>query len=402
MALVGLAAGFGQFGAVATLGDVARSFGRLTHGATLVDRAGLSGTQLGLGLAALRLASLAGLPLAGLADRYGRRFVMLASCGAGLALTAVAGASPGYWWFVAVFALGRPLLSAAAALAQVSVAEQTGAADRSAGVALVAAGYAVGSGFTAILSGLAGRALGFRGVIGLAAVPLVVLPWIGRHVKESDRFTFALRADSPRLPVWGAVAPPFRRRLLTVAVLAFAVAAVSGPATSFFFLYVQNVRRISGPATAGLVAVAGVTGFAGLLAGRWLADRLGRRPTAAAGLGALVLFGVLTYSGSAVRAALGYVLAVLAGAVFAPAAGALVNELFPTSVRASVAGWQLAASVLGAVTGLVAFGAIADVGDRFAIAALITFLPVLPVAGLFWLLPETRGREPEDLWPPTR
>jgi hypothetical protein len=30
---------------------------------------------------------------------------------------------------------------------------------------------------------------------------------------------------------------------------------------------------------------------------------------------------------------------------------------------------------------------------------LLTFLPAVPVMGLFWLLPETRGREPEDLWP---
>ena len=95
----------------------------------------------------------------------------------------------------------------------------------------------------------------------------------------------------------------------------------------------------------------------------------------------------------------GYVLGVAAGSVFALAAGALSNELFPTGVRASVAGWQVAAGVLGAVGGLLAFGAIADVGNRFATAALATFLPALLFAGLFWLLPETIGREPEDLWP---
>jgi MFS family permease len=95
----------------------------------------------------------------------------------------------------------------------------------------------------------------------------------------------------------------------------------------------------------------------------------------------------------------GYATGVLAGSVFAPAAGALANELFPTSVRASVAGWQVAASVLGAVVGLLAFGAVADVGSRFGLAALIVFLPALPAAGLLCLVPETKGREPEDLWP---
>ena len=38
------------------------------------------------------------------------------------------------------------------------------------------------------------------------------------------------------------------------------------------------------------------------------------------------------------------------------------------------------------MVGLVVFGAVA------------TVLPVLLATGLFWLLPEKRGREPEDLW----
>ena len=50
--------------------------------------------------------------------------------------------------------------------------------------------------------------------------------------------------------------------------------------------------------------------------------------------------------------------------VIAPCAGAFVNELFPTSVRASVAGWSVAGSVLGAVAGLLAFGAVADVAGH--------------------------------------
>jgi MFS family permease len=90
---------------------------------------------------------------------------------------------------------------------------------------------------------------------------------------------------------------------------------------------------------------------------------------------------------------------VFAAATRAPAAGALANELFPTSVRASVAGWLVAASVAGATVGLVAFGAIADVGNRFALGGTVTFLPVVAFTGLFVLLPETKGREPEDLWP---
>ena len=37
--------------------------------------------------------------------------------------------------------------------------------------------------------------------------------------------------------------------------------------------------------------------------------------------------------------------------------------------------------------------------NRFAAAADVVFLPCALAAGLFWALPETKGREPETLWP---
>jgi MFS family permease len=159
------------------------------------------------------------------------------------------------------------------------------------------------------------------------------------------------------------------------------------------------VLKISGAVTAAMVAVAAVFGLSGLLLGRFLADRFGRRPTAALTMLAMALTGIFTYSGSKTALLVGYELAVFFASSFAPSAGALANELFPTSVRSSVAGWNVAASVVGAVVGLIAFGAIAEVGNRFAIGAEATFLPVVLATGLFVLLPETRGRELEELAP---
>ena len=83
--------------------------------------------------------------------------------------------------------------------------------------------------------------------------------------------------------------------------------------------------------------------------------------------------------------------------VFAPAVGSLLTELFPTSVRASVIGWWTVAGVLGAVVGLVAFGAVADVGNRFAAAADVVFLPCALAAGLFWALPGDQGSRARDV-----
>ena len=397
VAAVALFAGFGQFGAVAALGDVAKSFGHLHHGATISDQAGLSGTELGIGLAVIRLASLGGLPLTAMADRIGRRPTLLVTCALGLGITVGAALSPGYWWFVAIFALGRPLLTATGGVSQVSAAELTASHDRAWAVGLIAAGYGIGAGITAVTHSLASSVLGFRGIFALAAVPLVLLALLRHRVVEPDRFAKVAAADYEP-PVLGPVERQHRKKLLIICLLAFAISVITGPATSLVFLYAQNVLRVPGVITAAMVVAAGFTGLAGLLAGRWAADRVGRRPTVAVAMVGMAGFGILTYSGSRPALLAGYVLGVLAGSFFAPAGGALANELFPTNVRASVAGWYTAAGVLGAVLGLLVFGAVADVGNRFSVAAVITFLAALPAIGLLALLPETRGKEPEQLW----
>jgi MFS family permease len=399
LAFLAMAAGFGQFGVVAALGDVARSFGRVASGTTLADQAGLSGTKLGVGLAIIRLASLGSLPLAGLADRAGRRRTLISFCAIGLVITVASAASPGYWWFVIIFALGRPLLSATNALAGVSAAEETSSRDRAKAIALIAAGYGIGAGLVAFIHGLAGTQLGFRGLVALAVIPLALMPLIARSVEEPDRFARQAVAAEHPLPVLSAVRPEFRRRLLIVSLIGFAISVITGPANSFVFLFAENVLKVSGAATAAMVAMAGITGFGGLLLGRYLADHFGRRVTIAGAMVGMAGLGIVTYSGSAVGVIIGYVFGVLAASTMAPAAGSYVNELFPTSVRASVAGWEVAAGVAGAVVGLLAFGAIADVGDRFGIAAAATFVPALAAIALLRLLPETRNRELEDLWP---
>jgi MFS family permease len=396
--LASFASGFGQFGVVTALGSVAKTFGHLVHGATLADQAGLSGTKLGIGLAIIRLASLGGLPLTALADRIGRHRMLITTVGLGLTATVLAAASPGYWWFVVIFACGRPLLSATNALSEVIAAEQTDTQSRAKALALVAAGYGIGAGFTAIIHSLASKTLGFRGLFLLAVVPLAMLPLISRWATEPDRFALVGTASERVVPALGAVGHAFRPRLAVLALLAFALSFITGPANSFIFLFAQNIDHLSGVTTALMVVGAGATGLAGLLIGRWMADRFGRRVTGALGMVGLALSGVLSYSGPRIDLITGYVLGVMFGSIFAPAVGSLVNELFPTSVRASASGWFLAAGVLGAVVGLVVFGAIADIGNRFALAADLTFLPAMVVAALFWSLPETKDRELEDHW----
>jgi MFS family permease len=252
---------------------------------------------------------------------------------------------------------------------------------------------------SAVVHSLAAGALGFRGIFALAIVPLVGVYALRNRVEEPRRFMVAEAAAEHPTPVWGAVGRRYRGRVIVLAAIGFAISIVTGPANSFAFLYAQDVLHLAGWVTATVVVVSGAAGGLGLLAGRWLADRVGRRLTGTVALVGVACTGALAYTGSESAYVAGYIVGVFSGGLLAPAVGAMLAELFPTSVRASVTGWWVTAGVLGAVSGLVAFGTVADVGNQFAAAAELTFLPAAAAAALFWLLPETKGYEPEALWP---
>jgi MFS family permease len=78
---------------------------------------------------------------------------MLGCTALGLAVTALAALSPGYWWFVALFALGRPLLAGTNAISGVIAAEETRSRDRAKAIALATAAWGGGTGLIAVVRG---------------------------------------------------------------------------------------------------------------------------------------------------------------------------------------------------------------------------------------------------------
>ena len=402
-AALAAAAGFAQFGVSSALADVARSFGQpSTSGSSIAAEVGLSFTTLGVGLGIIRLAALGSLPLAGLADRIGRRRVLLACTTLGLAVSAVAAFSPSYWWFVALFALGRPLLAATNAVSGVIAAEETRSRDRAKAIALITAGWGAGTGLIAVVRGVAGTALSWRGLFALVVIPLAAMPLLGRRLKEPERFKRARRAPgraAARGRVLGRPPAAMRPRLWLIATLTAMLGLVTGPANALLFVYSESVLGLSRLTSAAMVAAAGILGLCGLVAGRWTADHWGRRVTAGATQAAIAAAAMLTYSGTTAAEISGYLVAIFAASMFAPAIGALAAELFPTSIRATVAGWMSVAGVLGAVSGLVLFGVLVTALDNFLVAAATVALPVLAACPLYARLPETLGMELEESAP---
>jgi MFS family permease len=393
VSVLSVASGLAQFSITAVIGDVAAHFGEPGAGAEVAAQIGLPATTVGVALAVIRLASLASLPAAALADRLGRRRLLLAAAAVGLALTSLAALSPGFWWYVALVALARPALSTLNAVAGVVAAEETTSRDRSAAIALITAAYGVGAGIVSVTRGLLPGEPSFRVVMAFALVPLVLLPLLATRIREPS---IAERAEHAHgLP--GVVPRELRGRVALLATLAGFLAIGTGPGFTYLFVYGERVLGASPLFLSTLVLGAGPAGLLGILLGRWGADRLGRRVTAGlgmAGTGAAVTY---AYALGTSELAIGYLAAITASSAFAPPAGALAAELVPTRIRATVAGWVTVAGVIGAVLGLTSFGVLADLTGGFANAAMAIGAVVAVTAIGFAALPETRGTELEDL-----
>lgn len=409
VALIAVAVGYAQYAPAALLAEAAGHFGERTGGDDLASVVGLSPTALGAGFAVIRGASLVAVGLAAFADRAGRRRVALVLVVIGVGLTVAAAGMPGWWVFVAALALARPALTATNTVVGVMAAEYMSPTERSRALALVAAAYGVGSGAVVVVRFAVdrfgvpvtpvGTLSSFQVVLVAAVIPVAAVMVIRRWVTEPGRFASLGGGAEPSSwsRAWRTLcAKGVRSRIAVMSAVVFAAAAITGPANSMLFVYGEQVLGADVGLTAFMVVASGPVGLGGLVLGRWGSDRLGRRPATGLALVSLGVCAVLAYSGSVAALMAGFWLAVLSGSAFSVPSMALANELFVTRRRAGVAGWLAATGVVGATTGLVVVGAVADATDSFGVALAVVALPALGAAALLTTVTETRGLDLDD------
>jgi hypothetical protein len=292
---------------------------------------------------------------------------------------------PSFWAFVAMLAVGRPLLTTTNAVVPVVAAEEAATEDRTSAIAFTGAVYAFGGGVVSVLRSV-GDGLGFRSVLlGVAAMSLT-LPLVGRLVRDSP--AAARHLTEREQPRFGFVDRKHVRPLLVLASLGGITNLVTGPGLTWLFVYGETVLAQTPGQMAALVLVAGPVGFAGLLAGRWAGDRIGRRSACAIGTAAAPLAATFTYSGGATQLRSGYLALIFSLAFLGPPVGALINEVMPTDTRATANGWVGAIAVVGGVVGLLGFGALIDGMASYTRAASTLWLPTIPLAFGYFLVPD--------------
>ncbi len=357
----------------------------------LAEGLGQSIGTFAVGVAIIRLASLASIPVLRMADRWGRRTLLFVSLGLFTIATGLTSLATGIVVFVALQMLARVFLATEAALANLVIAEEFRPHRRGAGISVLGVVSGIGFGAVGLLMLLIPlTTLGWRLFYLFALIPLGIVVYLRRNLQETRAFVVARTQHRLQESFWPRVGAVHRRTLLKTVALVSAFGF--GQTSAFFYAadLAQNTYGWSDRFT-WIVIAAGVFGVVGFLLGGPVSDRTGRRPIVAVAyiLGAVGT--VLIFTGQRSLFIPGFFLNVAAGACFVTVTLAYAAELFPTELRATLSSIVISCQVAAGSLGLALLGALSGVVDT-SLAMLI--LGGALIAAIFLLrgLPETQGR----------
>ncbi|MDP9387711.1 MAG: MFS transporter [Actinomycetota bacterium] len=352
---------------------------------------GASRGAQGVALAAVRADVVVALVLVALADRRGRRGVLLVSSAVGSALTATAALAPSLAFLAASQVGTRGFVTAAVIILTVVAAEEMPAGSRAYGVSLLAMSAALGAGACVLLLRVADVAPGaWRALFALGLVGVPLVRSVARRLPETRRF----RAAHAQATIAGHAA-----RFWLLAVSAFLFNLFFAPASQFGNEYLRTERGFSAARISLFTILTATPGGIGVVVGGRLAER-GRKVVGAVGLAVGVGATVLMYLSSGWPLWAWSTLGSVVGGATVPALGVYGPELFPTSLRGRANGTIAVLGRLGSVVGLVAAGQLSDSLGRLGPAlALLALGPVVLAVVVLVAYPETAHRELEDLNP---
>lgn len=366
------------------------------------DDFGIADSSLTNMLAMSRTGALVALFVMRLADRIGRRRIILTALvgvGIGNTLTAFA---PDIYTLTALQAVTRGFVGAALIVAGIAAIEEAPEGARAFATAMLA--MSGGMGFTLVIVMLPLADIGdeaWRVSYLASGLTLFAVRPLSRALRETRRYTRVAAADIERGRAGEVVDRQYGKRFAVLAAVGFMTNMLSAPSAQLMNKYLEDDRGFSNSGITGFKTVtSGLPGFIGIvLAGR-LTELRGRRPVAAVflALTGLAQIGFFLSEGAAL-----YVFAILS--VLAASCGGLAistmgAELFPTEVRGTSNGMLLVVSVVGSASGLILAGQLSDPFGGIGRAIALCAIPTVIAAIVFVpRLPEPAGHDLDEISP---
>ena len=332
----------------------------------------------------LALGALGALPLATLADRFGRRrLIAIGVAGFSIANFASAFApSLTALSFIRLVAVCFEALVGGVATAL--IVEEAPPGRRGQAVSVLAILGGIGTGITVLTYPLLAphwRWLFLAGGIGLLAAPAIWL-WLpeGRTWQK-----VRLSGSALRLLMGGQ----WRRRILVLSATTALLAVLLEPAGLLFTVFASEVLHMTPTAISTLIVVSGVVGASAYLAGGYLSDRFGRRWPGIGLTAATAIAASLSFVTGVAGFVVGNVLWSAISSAATPVFGAWSAELFPTRARATAEATGSVAAAIGSIAGLQAVGILSQ-SLGLGRALVVVGLAALAGSFLLLMLPETK------------
>jgi putative MFS transporter len=359
---------------------------------------GLNEAQAGLMVGFINVGAVLAYFLVRKADRWGRRRVLTVTIAGYTLFTFASGLAPNVWAFAGLQMLARIFLLAEWAISSVIAAEEFPAARRGMVIGVISASGSLGSVVCAGVVPLLLRApWGWRTIYLVSIVPLVLLAFARRSLKETRRFEEQGGVEAGR-PLSHILKTPYRRRVLELGAIWFFTYVCTQTSVTYWKEFAVAERGFTDGQVGLAITIAALVAMPLVFLSGKVLDVIGRRPGAAIiyGLTATGVFSAYTlHDRWALTFAL--MLGIFGASAFLPVLNAYTTELFPTDLRADAFAWSN--NLVGRI-GYVASPAVVgwfahQVGWGSAVRVTALF-PLLALALILWLLPETRARELEE------
>lgn len=361
---------------------------------------GLSEAALGNLVGVISAGTIVSYALIRMADKWGRRRVLTITILGYALLTFMTAMSRGPVDFALYQFTARIFLIAEWALCMVYAAEEFPADQRGFVLGLIQAFNSLGSiTCAAIAPLLLATPLGWRTVYLVGVIPLLLIAYARRGLRETKRFEKSQQARAGKTrSMFAIMRSPYRTRVLQLALIWGLTYVCTNTAVLFWKQFTVTERGFTDGEVGKAVAIASLVALPFVFSIGKLLDKWGRRKCA-----------VLIYIVCAVSVVLAYQLhnfwlltACLMLAIFGAIAllsllNAYTTELFPTDMRADAFAW--ANNLLGRIGYVLApifvGRAAAHIGWGNAVS-LTAIAALMALILLLWFLPETAGRELEE------